>query len=583
MAEKVQVGTRNLTVADVVAVALHGNPLVLDETALEKMREATKHAEVATPCAVPETTRDAAASGPPLSPALTRAVLLAVLAQVAHAKSGVRADVAQFLAGVLNGATALPCLHAGGVAADLLALLSSGPGLNPSERTAISALSGPAAGVAVVVLFGASSLLPVADAVAALSIDARGFGDAGKDTLLLDTEYNELGRNHPGQVASSTTLRLLLEGSRSGATLRGGVAGAAVEQPPVAFRTVPQRHGAAFGVVAAALRSALVELNSAMPSTVVTSGGGKAPGGRGPPVPLSTANTPAPLDASILLSALAAAEGGLDALAAASAARVVVEEGGGAAASAHAAPSGDGSARSTSGSSGSSALDASLSFGARVDALVLQLAAEVAGVEAGLADREASALLEAAAKEVKKAAAAAARAEVEAVKLAALSPEERAKTEAEAAKKREKQAKKDAAVAAATTSAPTAVVATAAAATPNVLGLGPGVAEWRGYIGSFSAAGKGEGVAAVPVDAACALRALSPYGQAAPLLFPGSTSAASSSSSSSSSPSLLLPRPDVFVRGLVDRIGSGGGKRRAKIVKGARDFMPEQVREKRGK
>jgi hypothetical protein len=36
-------------------------------------------------------------------------------------------------------------------------------------------------------------------------------------------------------------------------------------------------------------------------------------------------------------------------------------------------------------------------------------------------------------------------------------------------------------------------------------------------------------------------------------------------------------KPDAFLRALLDRIGSGGSARKAKIPKGARDFMPEQM------
>jgi histidyl-tRNA synthetase len=38
-----------------------------------------------------------------------------------------------------------------------------------------------------------------------------------------------------------------------------------------------------------------------------------------------------------------------------------------------------------------------------------------------------------------------------------------------------------------------------------------------------------------------------------------------------------LPRADALVRAVVDRIGSGGSKRKPKIAKGARDCMPEQM------
>ena len=578
-----------------------------------QMRDATKHSAHATHDAelLPAQT-----SSPYFGTALSRAILLGYLAQLIHGRSGVRPGVAQYLAALLNDSKPVPRLRQSLIAEQVIVLLCCGeavgsvsaPGLNVSERAALPALTAPSAALATLALFGASALLPAADAVASLSIDSAGFGDAPAEVLLLDSLFNEHARNHAGQVASATNVRLMLEGSRSGAVMRSSSAAvsaaaaaaaaapgageppaaATAESPsslagcPLVLRTTPQLHGAAYGNLAASLKTCIIELNSALPAPSPAAGKGAAKG-----TAAAALIAPLPLSAAPLIAAMSVAAGGVATLLAASDARTralapqgtaaaaAVSSGGATADDASATPASVSLTTTLASASDSlsASLSAAISLARDVDRLVCSLANEVSACEDSVREREASAAADVAAKDVKRAAAAAARAAVEAAKLAALSPEERAKVEAEAAKKREKAAKKEAAAAAA---APPATVASTSSSA-NVLGLGLGVAEFRAHMASVGAA-----VAASPAaeisdngtDASAvgvAVRALSPFGVAAPLLIHEAAAAAPPLSSAT-------PRIDVFIRGLIDRIGSGGAnRRRAKIVKGARDFMPEQM------
>lgn len=173
---------------------------------------------------------------------------------------------------------------------------------------------------------------------------------------------------------------------------------------------------------------------------------------------------------------------------------------------------------------------------------------------------------------------------------------ERAAWDAEQARKREKAAKREAKEGAGGAEAATVDAASAAAAAgSNVLCLGTGTFEFRAFLRS-AASGLPPVGSATPLPpalaASAALRAISPYrspllvssgaaagiavltsGAAAAAAATATAPAAEAQSAVASAP----PRLDVFLRRLLERLGSGGAKRKAKIPKGTRDYLPEQM------
>ncbi|RYG41393.1 hypothetical protein EON68_03130, partial [archaeon] len=365
-----------------------------------------------------------------------------------------------------------------------------------------------------------------------------------------------------------------------------------------ALAAAAQVHGAVSATLANASRLSQQELNVCMPLPIPAAcftpaeagaaGAGAAAGGKGGKAKAAAAAAPAApaalfmQHAQPLLTAITSAADAVSTLTAASAARAQALSPALAAAgltptdaSTTAAPAGGAcptpSACSATSSVATRALCAALALSNAATALTVQIVNEVAACELLIAQREEAAAKEAAAKEARRVAAAAAREAQEAARVAAMGAEERAKYEEDAAKKREKQAKKDAKEAAAAAGAGAGAAATAASAS-NVLGLGPGSQEVRVYLRSQGAAPVGAtalaDVAAVRASIAAALDPLA--------AFAGTNVRAAAAGSSN------VQRPDSFLRQLMDRLGSGSGRRKAKIAKGARDLLPEQmeVREK---
>ena len=585
-----------------------------------QLRESTKGAAAAVASSAANGTATNGAAGSssssslPLSVPQSRAVAFGLLAQIMLARSGVRAEVAQKLAELLNS-RAIPKLPSEAPVASLLALI--GP-LTAIEAAILPTLSGPAAALASLAFLGAQSSLPAADAVAALSIEA-----AASSSVPFDSEWNEQVRGIPGISASAGNIRLLLEGRRPDAK----VAAALPAPSGGALATAAQQNGAAYGPITATARVATLELNSSLPlgqAAAAAAHAGSGKGGKKGDSDASSSSSSAAAAAAVpeppvrlhsqpLITAIAAASAAVDTLIAASIARA---SSGGSAASivvqpppppfVQPQPSSDAVASVAAG------VAAAIDFQSRVDVLLLTLTAEATTAEWAITTRETAAAVEAAAKEQRKAAAAAAREKSEAERIAALSPEERAKHEAAEAKKREKAAK------AAATAAPSAASsAPAAPGLSNLLGLGQGVLEFRAFLRANGGPAVPPVASPTPPDAtalgAGILRALSPYASSsapssslsasaspddstAALLLSASAyatpaiatllaaTAPSSSSAASESASAAAPlgRVDAFLRRLLDRIGSGGARRKAKIPKGTRDYLPEQmeIREK---
>jgi len=167
------------------------------------------------------------------------------------------------------------------------------------------------------------------------------------------------------------------------------------------------------------------------------------------------------------------------------------------------------------------------------------LASEWEEGTAVLVEREQKAKEATEAKEKAKAAAAAAREASEAARIAALPPEERKKWEEEQEKKREKSAKRaekgmmesgGGGVEGLSASSPSKVL--------NPLGIGLGLMDFRAYVAGFPSA----------------VSAMDPFSLP--------TSKAS---------------VQVYLKSLLERLSSGGQKRKPKIAKGAKDYAGSQM------
>lgn len=597
---KVHVGGRSLTLDDVLDVSFSGAAVIVDEASLEKLRVTARNARAGGAVALPAALSRPGVPVVRLSVAATRATLVVVLNQLLLGRTAVRAEVAECLAALLNRGAAVPDVGAevfgtslAGALGIALARAVSGAGGWLDAATGASGSAAPsgiewphASAVDVVALSsvegaaaialgalgtaGASALICTADAVAALSAAALNV----QVVDALSADMNDSVRALPGQTASATNMRLLLEGG-SAATKR-------VMQDALdaclstglrhAFRESHITHGAASSAISAAARIAAIELNSALPAAlaVVEKGKGiieagaaiaegkawdelaqvrpnfasleRALSNAGDAVEAlalrSSERAIVPTAVPLLISASADEKARVDVGEALVRARAVILEG---LASRLAGKAESSCAGSPSTPSGCATV--ALNLLTAVHNCTLLLGFEVAAGESLLSVCEEEAVRAGEAREKSKAAAAAAREEAEAARIAALSPEARAEWEAKEAKRREKSAKRDAGGAAAASGTP-AVPAAAA----NPLGLPPGVAEFRALVNTTAATARAPALlAGLPLDS-------SPPAALSPFLIPAAS------------------RVGPALRRLLERIASGGEKRKPKIAKGARDY-----------
>ena len=592
---KVHVGGRSLTLDDVLEVSVSCAPVIVDEAALEKLRTTARNARAGGALSLPAAQVRPGATHTRLSIAATRAVLVVVLNQLLLGRTAVRAEVAECLTMLLNRAVALPDVGAEVFGASLtgslglaLARAVSGagdwldavtgtpgsaspsgvewPNATAADVVALSSIEGSAAiALGALGAAGASALIGTADAVAALS--SAVLNVPLNDVLSADV--NDSVRALPGQTASATNMRLLLEGGSAASKRVVQDATDAVLSTGLrhVYRESHITHGSVFGAISAAARIASIEVNSALPATlaVVEKGRGVVEAG----IAIADGKSWADLalirpNFSSLECALSNAVDAVEALALRSTERAVAPT----AVSLMNSTSTDEKARSTAGDalerarttctlashlatksklscapttpSGCAAV--ALNLITAVHNCTLLLGNEFAAGEALLSMCELEALRAGEAREKSKAAAAAAREEAEAARIAAMSPEARAELEAKEAKRREKSAKRDASGVAAS-GAPAAPVVAA-----NPLGLPPGVAEFRVVVNTAVATARAPALLAGLVLDASPSAALSPF----------------------STPSASRVAP--VLRRMLERIAAGGEKRKPKIAKGARDY-----------
>ena len=206
-----------------------------------------------------------------------RAGVFARLVSLVLARCGVRSAIAQLLVDLLNNGIA-PVFTSDDLAGKELCLTLVGSSrvsvYTASGEVSTAALALQAAnlrpvllskgeadtllkgqflctGAACWVAYGAYNALKAADGVSALTCEALGVSVEG-----FSTEQFEVARQHRGQMNCAEAMRILLEGSkRTGTSSLTAVA-------TQACLTIPQVHGPASDIIAAAIKSAELELNS---------------------------------------------------------------------------------------------------------------------------------------------------------------------------------------------------------------------------------------------------------------------------------------------------------------------------------
>ncbi|MFF9107303.1 histidine ammonia-lyase [Streptomyces sp. NPDC014805] len=317
----VEVNVGPLSAEDVVAVARHDAPVVLAQDALKEIARSREVIESLADDVVPHygvstgfgalATRHiptalraqlqrslvrshAAGSGPEVEREVVRALMLLRLSTLATGRTGVRAEVAETYAALLN-AGITPVVHeygSLGCSGDLaplahcaLAVMGEGrvrdargeprdaadalaeAGITPvvlREKEGLALINGTDGmlGMLVLACHDLRRLVRIADITAAMSVE----GQLGTDAVFA-ADLQAL-RPHPGQADSAANLRALLAGSAVVASHRGPKCTRV--QDAYSLRCSPQVHGTVRDTLAHAELVASRELAGAVDNPVVT-------------------------------------------------------------------------------------------------------------------------------------------------------------------------------------------------------------------------------------------------------------------------------------------------------------------------
>jgi histidine ammonia-lyase len=319
--EPVTVGIGALSPAEVVAVARHDAPVVLDDAALAEIARsraviealaddiephygvstgfgalATRHIPVERRAQLQRSLvrSHAAGSGPEVEREVVRALMLLRLSTLATGRTGVRPVVAQTYADILNAGITPVVREYGslGCSGDLaplahcaLVLMGEGQardatgelresgdllrenGIEPvalAEKEGLALINGTDGMLGMLLLAAddVATLLTTADIAAAMSVEAL----LGTDAVFA-ADLQAL-RPHPGQADSAANLRALLDGSGIMASHRGPECTRV--QDAYSLRCAPQVHGGARDTLQHALVVAGRELAAAVDNPVVT-------------------------------------------------------------------------------------------------------------------------------------------------------------------------------------------------------------------------------------------------------------------------------------------------------------------------
>ncbi len=316
----VTVGIGAVSIEEVVAVARHDAPVRLSDEALDAIAASRRiiddlaadpvpHYGVSTGFGALATTHiplerrqqlqrslvrsHAAGTGPLVEREVVRATMLLRLSTLATGRTGVRPEVAELYAAMLNAGITPDVREFGslGCSGDLaplahLALAAMGEGqvtvgdermsasealaaagLEPvvlAEKEGLALINGTDGmlGMLALAICDLGALLTLADVIAAMSIE----GLAGTDAVFAE-DLHAL-RPHPGQAESAATMRAVLKGSPVLEAHR--TKGFTRVQDAYSLRCAPQVHGAARDTLAHARVVAERELASAIDNPVVT-------------------------------------------------------------------------------------------------------------------------------------------------------------------------------------------------------------------------------------------------------------------------------------------------------------------------
>eukprot|EP00898_Chlorokybus_atmophyticus_P006253 jgi/Chlat1/6629/Chrsp482S06115 len=264
-----------LTPEDVRAVAVRGVRVELDAAAVERLHrlQGPKQEEEASSAlhslaAVPPTVDHAAASNTPeLLTEQVRAALLVLAAELLRCRPPPRATLPRFIIGALNAGLHAQLPHCAsdaqalkhiatficaGPQQDAPETLSAAglapPGLTPAERNWLQQSCCVSNALAALAVCACRALLGPADAIAALTCEALQSQTAAFEANLQDA------RPHKSQLDVASDLRSLLEGSKCVNARKGGIT-------PASVRAVPQHHGPIRDACKAANAAVSIELN----------------------------------------------------------------------------------------------------------------------------------------------------------------------------------------------------------------------------------------------------------------------------------------------------------------------------------
>ena len=319
---------RDLTVAQVVAVARKGTRVTLSGDARQRMEASrsviervlaegrtvygvtTGFGDLADVRIEPGQTAElqhnlvrshAAGVGPDLPTDIVRAMLALRANALAVGLSGVRVTVAELLCAMLNAGVhpVIPSRGSVGASGDLaplahLALVTIGEGdaelngrrvtggaalrdaglepLRLEAKEGLALLNGTQlmSGIGALAIADAQRLTETADVIGAMSLEAlEGTGVAFSEALVA-------ARPHPGQVASARHLRALLADSEIGAAHRDSPHRV---QDAYSLRCIPQVHGAVRDAIDQLERVVSIEINAATDNPLVFPPSAEAPEG----------------------------------------------------------------------------------------------------------------------------------------------------------------------------------------------------------------------------------------------------------------------------------------------------------------
>jgi histidyl-tRNA synthetase len=220
---RVTITAGRLSVADVCSVAALGASVVLDAAPAASSESAAVLLQLS-----PSTS----------SPAVHRAVLVLLLHRLLRLHS---LQNAEHVATLLNQQ-----------AVDVAALTLP-VALSPAEHTAITSAPFFLLAETTLAVGGARALLPVADAVAAVTCETL-----RADSFAFEAEFVDAARPHRGIITSAQNLRLMLDGSKFINSQKDSATDVA------AVRCIPQYHGPARDTVLVAYKTVEAEINGAV-------------------------------------------------------------------------------------------------------------------------------------------------------------------------------------------------------------------------------------------------------------------------------------------------------------------------------